>query len=151
MVLSWLLAPSLLALGRRRLTMCAAVKLLKDRRANGQLIAMAVLIPVILLLLGAMVDVSVTTSIQTWVSEAALQGARVGSRSAVPAEAALAAVVRFGDGIAGWRMGDRLTATATLSATGDMLLVEVTYTYTLLSGRTQVARASSSVYLVDTP
>ncbi|MBT9177581.1 MAG: hypothetical protein DDT20_01916 [Firmicutes bacterium] len=115
------------------------------------MIATAALIPVLLLLLGAMVDVSVTTSMQTWVSEAALQGARVGSRSALPREAALAAVIRFGEGIAGWRMGDRLTATARLDGTGGVLVVEVSYTYALLSGRTQVARASSSVYLVDTP
>lgn len=131
--------------------MCAKSTFLKDRRGNGQLIAMAALIPVILLLLGAMADVSVTTSMQTWVSEAALQGARVGSRSALPQEAALAAVVRFGEGVAGWRVGDRLTATAALNGTGEVLLVEVSYTYVLLSGKTQVARASSSVWLVDNP
>jgi uncharacterized protein with PIN domain len=125
--------------------------LLKDRRANGQMIAMAALIPVILLLLGAMADVSVTTSMQTWVSEAALQGARVGSRSTHPADAALAAVTRFGAGVAGWRLGDRLTASAAVDAQGEVLTVEVSYTFTLLSGRTQTARASSAIWLVDTP
>jgi len=125
--------------------------LLTDRRGNGQMIAFAALIPVILLLFGAMVDVSVTTSMQTWVSEAALQGARVGARSAQPADAALAAVTRFGAGVAGWRFGDRLTATAVLDTNGDVLTVNVSYVFTLLSGRTQTARATSAVWIVDTP
>lgn len=131
--------------------MCTVAKLLKDRRASGQILTMVALIPIILLLFGTMVDVSVATSIQTFVSEAALQGARVGSRSAFSVEAAEAAVLRFGHGIAGWRIGDRLTVDATLSAAGDILIVEVVYTYTGFIGRSQVARASSSVYLVDTP
>lgn len=125
--------------------------LLKDTRASSQMIVMAGLIPLILLLLGAMVDVSVITSMQTWVSEAALQGARVGSRSAHPADAALAAVIRFGEGVAGWRLGDRLTASAALDTNGEVLTVEVSYTFALLSGRTQTARARSAIWLVDTP
>jgi len=132
-------------MGRTRLT------LRRDTRANSQMVAMAALIPILLLLLGAMVDVSTTTSMQTWVSEAALQGARVGARSAFPEQSALTAVSRFGEGVAGWTMGDRLTASAAVDSRGEVLLVEVSYTFTLLSGRTQTARASSSVWLVDTP
>jgi len=115
------------------------------------MVAMAALIPILLLLLGAMVDVSTTTTMQTWVSEAALQGARVGARSAFPDQTALMAVARFGEGVAGWQMGDRMTASATIVNGGQVLLVEVSYTFMLLSGRAQTARASSSVWLVDTP
>ena len=115
------------------------------------MVAVAALIPILLLLLGAMVDVSTTTSMQTWVSEAALQGARVGARSAFPEQAALTAVARFGEGVAGWQMGDRMTSNATIVNSGQVLLVEVSYTFMLLGGRPQTARASSSVLLVDTP
>jgi len=115
------------------------------------MVAMAALIPILLLLFGAMVDVSTATSMQTWVSEAALQGARVGARSAFPEQAALTAVARFGEGVAGWQMGDRMTASARIVNDGQVLLVKVSYTFMLLSGRAQTARASSSVWLVDTP
>jgi len=123
----------------------------KDSRAFSQMLSVAALIPILLLLLGAMVDVSTATTMQTWVSEAALQGARVGARSPTPEQSALTAVVRFGEGVAGWQMGDRLTVSATLDSRGEVLTVEVSYTFLLLGGRAHTARASSSLWLVDSP
>ena len=115
------------------------------------MLSVAALIPILLLLLGAMVDVSTATTMQTWVSEAALQGARVGSRSATPVQSALTAVVRFGEGVSGWQLGDRLTATVTLDTRDEVLTVAVSYTFLLLGGRAHTARASSSLWLVDSP
>jgi len=115
------------------------------------MLTVAALIPVILLLFGAMVNVSTSTTMQTWVSEAALQGTRVGTRSPSPEAAATAAVVRFGEGVAGWQLGDRLTVLASLDNRGEVLTVEVSYTFLLLGGQAHTARASSSLWLVDSP
>ena len=115
------------------------------------MLSVAALIPVILLLLGAMVNVSTSTTMQTWVSEAALQGARVGTRSPTPEVAAIAAVVRFGEGVAGWQLGDRLTVLASLDNRREVLTVEVSYTFILLGGQAHTTRATSSLWLVDSP
>ncbi|MBT9153303.1 MAG: hypothetical protein DDT35_01535 [Firmicutes bacterium] len=127
------------------------MRLQKDGRGFSQMLTVAALIPVILLLLGAMVNVSTSTTMQTWVSEAALQGARVGTRSSSPEAAAIAAVVRFGEGVAGWQLGDRLTVLASLDNRREVLTVEVAYTFILLGGQAHTARASSSFWLVDLP
>jgi len=56
-------------------------KIWKDNRGFSQMLVITALIPVIMLILGGMINVSTVTSLQTFVQEAALQGARVGIRS----------------------------------------------------------------------
>ena len=124
-------------------------KFLKDKRAASQLISLAALIPIILLILASTVNIAVVSSMQTLVNEAAFEGARIGIKSDTPEQTAQMAVVNFGDGITGWKIGDRLIVSTSLN--NDVLTVEVKYTFTLLGGQQRTVIGRSSLRIGDTP
>ena len=124
-------------------------KIWKDNRGFSQMIVITALIPVIMLILGGMINVSTVTSLQTFVQEAALQGARVGIRSETPVETARTSIVSFGTGVAGWSLGDRLTINATFAS--QLLTVEVQYRFILLGGLSRTVIGRSSMRMVDLP
>jgi len=113
------------------------------------MLVVAALIPVIMLVLGGMINISSVTSIQTFVSEAALQGVRVGIRSETPVETARIAILSFGEGIAGWSLTDRLTINAVFAS--QTLNVEVQYEFILLGGLSHTVTGRSSMRMVDLP
>jgi len=123
--------------------------MLKDNKGFSQMLVIAALIPVIMLVLGGMINVSSVTSLQTFVQEAALQGARIGIRSETPVETATNAIVLFGDGIAGWNLTDRLTINASFAS--QTLTVEVQYEFVLLGGLAHTVTGRSSMRMVDLP
>ncbi|HHY80743.1 MAG TPA: hypothetical protein GX516_10560 [Thermoanaerobacter sp.] len=86
---------------------------------------------------------------QTLVNEAAFEGARIGIKSDTPEQTAQMAVVNFGDGITGWKIGDRLIVSTSLN--NDVLTVEVKYTFTLLGGQQRTVIGRSSLRIGDTP
>ncbi|WP_432203881.1 TadE/TadG family type IV pilus assembly protein [Thermoanaerobacter uzonensis] len=124
-------------------------KFLKDRRAASQLISSAALIPILLLILASIVNISVVSNMQTMVNEAAFEGARIGIKSDTPEQTAQMAVLNFGEGITGWKIGDRLSVITSLK--NDMLTVEVRYTFYLLGGHQKTLVGRSSLRLGDTP
>jgi len=113
------------------------------------MLVVAALIPVIMLVLGGMINVSSITSLQTFVQEAALQGARIGIRSETPVETAEAAILSFGEGIAGWSLIDRLTINASFAL--ETLNIEVQYEFILLGGLSHTVTGRSSMRMVDLP
>lgn len=124
-------------------------KFLKDRRAASQLISSAALIPILLLILASTVNIAVVSNMQTLVNEAAFEGARIGIKSDTPEQTAQMAVVNFGEGITGWKIGDRLSVITSLK--NDMLTVEVRYTFYLLGGQQKTLVGKSSLRLGDMP
>ncbi|WP_240951496.1 hypothetical protein [Caldanaerobacter subterraneus] len=124
-------------------------KFLKDRRAASQLISLAALIPILLLIMASTVNIAVVSNMQTLVNEAAFEGARIGIKSDTPEQTAQMAVVNFGDGITGWKIGDRLIVSTSLNS--DVLTVEVKYTFTLLGGQQRTVIGRSSLRIGDTP
>ena len=124
-------------------------KFLRDRRAASQLISSAALIPILLFIVASIANISVVSNMQTLVNEAAFEGARIGIKSDTPEQTAQMAVVNFGDGIAGWKIGDRLSVITSLK--NDMLTVEVRYTFYLLGGQQKVLIGRSSLRIGDTP
>jgi len=125
------------------------IGILKDKRGFSQMLVIAALVPVIMLVLGGMINVSTVTSLQTFVQESALQGTRVGIRSETPVETARAAILSFGEGIAGWSLTDRLTINATFAS--QTLTVEVVYEFILLGGLFHTVSGRSSMRMVDLP
>jgi len=125
------------------------LKILKDKRGFAQMLTLAAMIPVLMLLVAAMINVSVVTSAQTFVNEAALQGARVGIRSADPAATARAAILSFGEGVSGWRLDDRLGLDVSFAR--RTLNVEVRYRFVLIGGQERVITGRSSMRAVDLP
>jgi len=113
------------------------------------MLVVAALIPVIMLVLGGMVNISSIASLQTFVQEAALQGTRIGIRSETPVETARTAILSFGEGIAGWSLTDRLTINA--NYTSQTLNVEVQYEFILLGGLSHTVTGRSSMRTVDLP
>ncbi|WP_244262244.1 TadE/TadG family type IV pilus assembly protein [Thermoanaerobacter wiegelii] len=124
-------------------------RFLKDKRAASQLISSAALIPILLLIMASIVNISVVSNMQTLVNEAAFEGARIGIKSDTPEQTAQMAVVNFGNGITGWKIGDRLSVST--SVKNDMLTVEVKYTFTLLGGQQKILAGKSSLKLGDAP
>jgi len=125
---------------------------LRDKRANSQMLTMAMLLPFILVIIGFTADIAVVNNVHSWVNEAAIQGARVGSRSATPEEDALEAVLRFGSALRGWQLGPNLAVNTTITFVDgqELLNVNVHFTFPLISGRSHTLSASSSVFIVDT-
>jgi hypothetical protein len=113
------------------------------------MLTLAATIPLLMLLVAAMINVSTVTSAQTFVNEAALQGARVGIRSADPAATARAAVLSFGEGVSGWRLDDRLGLDVSFAR--RTLNVEVRYRLEILGGQSRVITGRSSIRTVDMP
>lgn len=124
-------------------------KFLKDRRAASQLISSAALIPILLFILASTVNIAVVSNMQTLVNEAAFEGARIGIKSDTPEQTAQMAVVNFGNGISGWKIGDRLSVNTAVNS--GILTVEVRYTFTLLGGQQKTLVGKSSLRLGDTP
>ena len=124
-------------------------KFLKDRRAASQLISTAALIPILLFILASTVNIAVVSNMQTLVNEAAFEGARIGIKSDTPEQTAQMAVLNFGDGITGWKIGDRLAVNTAVNS--GILTVEVRYTFTLLGGQQKTLVGKSSLRLGDTP
>ncbi|MGB9808974.1 MAG: TadE/TadG family type IV pilus assembly protein, partial [Caldanaerobacter sp.] len=124
-------------------------KFLKDRKAASQLISSAALIPILLFIVASIANISVVSNMQTLVNEAAFEGARIGIKSDTPEQTAQMAVVNFGDGITGWKIGDRLSVITSLK--NDMLTVEVRYTFYLLGGWQKILVGRSSLRIGDTP
>jgi hypothetical protein len=123
--------------------------MLKDNKGFSQMLVISALIPVIMLVLAGMINVSSVTSLQTFVQEAALQGARIGIRSETPVETATNAIILFGDGIAGWNLTDRLTINASFAS--QILTIEVQYEFMLLGGLLHTVTGRSSMRRVDLP
>lgn len=124
-------------------------KFLKDRRAASQLISSAALIPILLFIVASIANISVVSNMQTLVNEAAFEGARIGIKSDTPEQTAQMAVANFGDGITGWKIGDRLSVITSLK--NDTLTVEVRYTFYLLGGWQKILVGRSSLRIGDTP
>ncbi|ERM92497.1 hypothetical protein O163_04860 [Caldanaerobacter subterraneus subsp. yonseiensis KB-1] len=124
-------------------------KFLKDKRAASQLISSAALIPILLFIVASIANISVVSNMQTLVNEAAFEGARIGIKSDTPEQTAQMAAVNFGDGITGWKIGDRLSVIT--SVKNDVLTVEVRYTFYLLGGQQKTLVGKSSLRLGDTP
>jgi len=124
-------------------------KFLKDRRAASQLISTAALLPILLFIMASIVNISVVSNMQTLVNEAAFEGARIGIKSDTPEQTAQMAVVNFGNGISGWKIGDRLSVNTAVNS--GILTVEVRYTFTLLGGQQKTLVGKSSLRLGDTP
>ncbi|SHF27918.1 hypothetical protein SAMN02745195_02257 [Thermoanaerobacter uzonensis DSM 18761] len=124
-------------------------KFLKDRKAASQLISSAALIPILLFIVASIANISVVSNMQTLVNEAAFEGARIGIKSDTPEQTAQMAVANFGDGITGWKIGDRLSVITSLK--NDTLTVEVRYTFYLLGGWQKILVGRSSLRIGDTP
>ncbi|ADV78704.1 hypothetical protein Thebr_2261 [Thermoanaerobacter brockii subsp. finnii Ako-1] len=124
-------------------------RFLKDNRGASQLISTAALLPILLFIMASIVNISVVSNMQTLVNEAAFEGARIGIKSDTPEQTAQMAVLNFGDGITGWKMGDRLAVSTSLK--NDMLTVEVRYTFYLLGGQQKTLVGRSSLRIGDTP
>lgn len=113
------------------------------------MLTLAATIPLLMLLVAAMINVSTVTSAQTFVNEAALQAARVGIRSADPAATARAAILSFGEGVRGWSLDDRLGLDVSFAR--RTLNVEVRYRFVLVGGQERVITGQSSMRAVDMP
>ncbi|KKC28825.1 TadE/TadG family type IV pilus assembly protein [Caldanaerobacter subterraneus] len=124
-------------------------RFLKDSRAASQLISLAALLPIILFIIASTVNISVVSSMQTLVNEAAFEGARIGIKSDTSEQTAQMAVVNFGNGISGWKIGDRLSVNTAVNS--GILTVEVRYTFTLLGGQQKTLVGKSSLRISDTP
>lgn len=104
------------------------ISLIKNEKGGSNLISAAVMMPLMVLLIAAIVQITLLVNAKMTVREAAFEALRFGVKSETPVDTAVGTAYQYSD-IPGWQRGGNVEvkASVTENAGEKVLNVEVTY------------------------